>query len=392
MEGIIASGSFSGRPQNRLVTARGATVPNSVPKAPCPQPPPFRPAPQTLKAVIGVNPGMAEKVQGWVTAPPAAADEEPLTKILGPLGPQLFPMPAPAPQPRPAWDRIPYQFLIDVESTGAKQLPWDTTDFEEFCLALKAPRLPRIGIVDLMSPGSAASPPTPTASLLQQPADSWEVKQATASGRRITLVLWLLDTHPEMYRRLYYSGFVTLRRLLPDFVQVMIARSEAELSFENVYHAGQPQPTSAPWVRHVPPVFTLEPVYPLPLPPAPAQAMPVPSPFPSPLPDGLGKSVEDKEEEEEKDSEEEEEDEEEGFESKLHEAATDHERIGNKKDVDLSDEMKELAADDSTGEDEKAAKKTNDKKLDDTPTLLQRRRAMSLSAAAAALHQTRTLR
>merc|ERR1711988_659797 len=103
--------------------------------------------------------------------------------------------------------------------------------------------LPKIALVDLMAPPAASasvlpaftpgpgpSPaPSGAATLLQQPQGT---SQGLPNGRHIIAILWILDSHPLVWKQLYSAGFTTLRRLLPDFVQIMVARNEADLTFD----------------------------------------------------------------------------------------------------------------------------------------------------------------
>merc|ERR1712196_590960 len=103
-------------------------------------------------------------------------------------------------------------------------------------------------------------------------------------------MLYISDSHPQDYVQLYSSAFTAMTSTLPDFVSVMVARSDAELTADHVYNAGQPDPSG--WTPPLP--------MPAPVPaPAPALAMsPAAVAVPAPAP-ASEEELEEQEEQEE---------------------------------------------------------------------------------------------
>eukprot|EP00427_Karlodinium_veneficum_P051607 CAMPEP_0169361552 /NCGR_PEP_ID=MMETSP1017-20121227/30411_1 /TAXON_ID=342587 /ORGANISM="Karlodinium micrum, Strain CCMP2283" /LENGTH=1269 /DNA_ID=CAMNT_0009458963 /DNA_START=37 /DNA_END=3848 /DNA_ORIENTATION=+ len=320
-----------------VVNATSASIPDKVQPLPCKKPPPPRPLPQQLKATLGVYPRLTDRFAGQMFAAPSPAEVEPLTR-LGPMGPMFFPAPAPMPivaaAPAPSTETQqtsttttlkplgPKTFetihYLDVESTGQKQHSSDPTDFEEFVIAIQAPNAPRIGAIELdeleTDTYSIASP-----SFFQQ-----GNPEHRGVERRLIVVLWIRDDFPDLSKAVIYEAFTVLRQqYLPPYVQAMVARSQADLTYDKVYNAGMETTNGFP---RQPAVFP--PPSSAPVPDAPASApipanapMRAPSPWPmlrAPSPMSVSppspwprlKTVTDVEESEDKEDEESEEEEE----------------------------------------------------------------------------------
>jgi len=128
------------------------------------------------------------------------------------------------------------RFTLGLESSSSKDVPWEPTHFDAFVQSMTKSQMPRIGLVELQNPVEGSN-----------------------EERRIVAVLWSIDSHPTMWRKMSKLAFESLRRVLPDSLYFTWIWKESDLTAANVYDSSRvndlgwsgPAPAPAPSVAAI---------------------------------------------------------------------------------------------------------------------------------------------